>query len=68
MKTAFEKRETIAICENNNLDARIVKFANSGCGMSEWWWSSTYRMKDKGELVGVYKTPSGKLRRITNWG
>ena len=68
MKTTFEKEGTIAICESNNLDARIVKFANSGCGMSESWWSATYRMKGKGELLGVYQTPSCKLRRTTIWG
>ena len=69
MKAAFEKRETIAIYERSNFDARIIKFANSGCGMSERWWSETYQMKDKGELLGVYQTPSCKLlRRTTIWG
>ena len=68
MKATFEKEDAIAICESNNLDARIIKFASSDCGMSERWWSETYRMKDNGELRGVYQTPSGKLRRATIWG
>ena len=67
MKAAFEKRETIAIHESSNFD-RIIKFANSGCGMSDRWWSETYQIKDNDELLGVYQTPSGKLRRITIWG
>ena len=68
MKAAFEKRETIAIHESSNFDARIIKFANSGCGMSDRWWSETYQIKDNDELLGVYQTPSGKLRRTTIWG
>jgi hypothetical protein len=67
MKEAFEKREAIAIYESSDFYARIIKFANSGCGMSEGWWSETYRMKDEGELVGVYQTQSGELRRTTIW-
>ena len=68
MEATFEERETIAIYESSNFDARIIKFANSGCGMSERWWSETYQMKDEGNLQGVYQTQSGKLRRITLWG
>ena len=69
MKATFEKEDTIAILESNNLDARIVKFANSGCGMSERWWDETYRMKDEGELLRVYQTQSSKLLRSTRkWG
>ena len=68
MKTTFDKEETIAILESNDFDARIVKFANSGCGMSESWWRETYRMQEQGELLGVYQTPSCKLKRITIWG
>lgn len=68
MKATFDKEETIAILESNDFDARIVKFANDGCGMSENWWNETYRMKEKGELLGVYQTSSCKLRRITIWG
>jgi hypothetical protein len=68
MKATFDKEETIAICESNDFDARIVKFANCGCGMSESWWRKTYRMKEDGELLGVYQTSSCKLRRLTIWG
>lgn len=68
MKATFDKKDTIAICESNDFDARIVKFAKSGCGMSESWWRKTHRMNEDGELLGVYKTSSGKLRRITLWG
>lgn len=68
MKATFDKEDTIAIFESNDFDARIVKFAKSGCGMSESWWRETYRMKEEGELLGVYQTSSSKLRRITVWG
>jgi hypothetical protein len=36
--------------------------------MSESWWRKTYRMKENGELLGVYQTSSCKLRRLTIWG
>lgn len=68
MKAKFDKEDTIAILESNDFDARIVKFANSDCGMSKRWWSETYRMKEEGELLGVYQTSSCKLRRLTIWG
>ena len=68
MKATFEGKETIAVYESNDFDARIVKFADSGCGMSERWWTETYRMQENGELLGVYQTSSCKLRRTTIWG
>ena len=67
MKATFEKKETISIYKSNDFDAKLLSLLISGCGMSERWWSETYKMKDKGELVGVYKTQSGKLRRTTIW-
>ena len=64
-KSNYEKDETIAIHESNNPDSKVIKFASSGCGMSEKWWNETYRLKNKGSLWGVYQTRSGSLRRVT---
>jgi hypothetical protein len=64
-KKSFDKDDKIAIHANKNSDSRIVKFSNSGHGMSEKWWNETYRIKENGLLWGVYETPSGKLKRVT---
>lgn len=64
-KSNYDKEDEIAIHESKNPDSKVVKFANSGCGMSERWWNETYRIKENGSLWGVYQTPSGKLKRVT---
>jgi hypothetical protein len=63
-KRLYDKNDKIAISESKNFNSKVLKFANSGCGMSERWWNETYRIKENGSLWGIYQTPSGKLRRV----
>ena len=53
----------IPIYESKNSE-KVVSFANSGHGMSEYWWEKTYNLSQNGLLWGVYQVPTGLRRTI----
>ena len=43
---------------------KVIAFANSGHNMSNQWWKETFKLKENGELWGVYSLQSDSLSNM----